>query len=92
MDLEPFFPDLTNDETRRTSWFTLTRLDHQPRECTPLRDMSVPEICTHYSRLKAQSPSTWNAAWITAFEQELEYRASRNAYETQTQGRTDRIG
>lgn len=92
MDLEPFFPDLTNDEARRTSWFTLTRLDLQPRECIQLQEMRVVDICNHYTRLKKQVPSTWNTAWITAFEQELEYRASRNLYETQRQGRFDHAG
>jgi len=92
MDLTPTFPDMDTDEARRESWFTVSAFHVQPRQVIRLATMTVSEICDHYGRLKDQVPSAWNAARITAFEQEPEYRASRHAYETQTQGRTDRIG
>ncbi len=92
MDLTPPFPSMDTDEARGQSWFTLTSFHTQPRESIRLAEMSVTQICDHYSRLKGQSPSTWNAAWITAFEQELEYRASRHYYETQRQGRYESGG
>lgn len=91
MDITPSLPDLTNDGTRRASLFTIFH-NGSLQAAMPLSQLTVMEMCDYYSWLKEQVPTPWNAAWITAIEQELEYRASRHAYETQTQGHTDRLG
>jgi hypothetical protein len=85
MDLIPEFPDFTNDETRRAS--TYTPLYGEP---VPLERMLVSEICAQHANLKNRKPSDWNDAWIHAFEQELDYRATRHSYETSPTA--DKIG
>jgi hypothetical protein len=85
MDLIPEFPDFTSDETRRAS--TYTPLYGEP---VPLGRMLVSEICAQHANLKNRKPSDWNDAWIQAFEQELDYRATRHSYETSPTA--DKIG
>lgn len=84
-------PNLANDEARRASVFAM--VPGSPLPPRPVGQMLVAEICDQYAKLTELVPRTdWAQQWITALGQELEYRALRHAYETQTQGRYDNIG
>jgi len=84
LDLTPTFPDLRSPETIRASVFEYIHWKTGHTEYLIVGEMDLDTLDFHITRLSRQKPSAWRETWLTAFSQELRYRADRHDFETQT--------